>query len=105
MQWIVAGLHRPRTPFSATALLKQARILYQILKLQWKIPEKKRAIIVIISWTELVAILPTGKTKSLLFMLPYTLPDVGVNILILSQVSLRGDLLRRIKELRINHLV
>ena len=51
-----------------------------------------------------MAILPTGAGKSLLFMLPCTLPDAGTMVLILPLVSLRGDMLRRIRELKINHI-
>lgn len=57
------------------------------------------------SWTEqVVVILPTGAGKSLLFMLPCTLPDAGVTILIVPLVSLHRDILRRIKEMSIEHL-
>ena len=57
------------------------------------------------SWTEqVVAILPTGAGKSLLFMLPYTLPDAGITILIVLLVLLYGDMLRRVREMRIDHL-
>jgi superfamily II DNA helicase RecQ len=53
---------------------------------------------------QVVTVLPTGAGKSLLFMLPYTLPDAQVTILIVPLVSLRGDLLRRMQALRIDHL-
>lgn len=57
------------------------------------------------SWTEhVVAILPTGAGKSLLFMLPCTIPDAATTILIVPLVSLHGDMLRRIKEMSIDHL-
>ncbi|KAK0302992.1 hypothetical protein LTR82_017701 [Friedmanniomyces endolithicus] len=56
-------------------------------------------------WREqVVAILPTGAGKSMLFMLPCTLPDAGTNILIVPLVALRADLIRRVRELKINHL-
>ena len=51
-----------------------------------------------------MAILPTGAGKSLLFMLPCTLPDAGTMVLILPLVSLRGDMLRRIRELKIDRI-
>ena len=58
------------------------------------------------SWTEqVVAVLPTGARKSLLFMLLYTLPDVGVTILVVPLVLLRGDLLRRLEERGIEYLI
>jgi len=57
------------------------------------------------SWTEqVVVILPTGAGKSLLFMLPCTLPGTGITILVVPLVALRGDLLRRLRELQIDHI-
>ncbi|KUJ17843.1 uncharacterized protein LY89DRAFT_668065 [Mollisia scopiformis] len=47
----------------------------------------------------------TSEGKSLLFMLPCILPDARVTILVLLLVFLRGDLLRRVRELGIDHLV
>ena len=59
----------------------------------------------IMSWTEqVVVVLPTGGGKSLLFMLPCTLPDAGVTIVVVPHVALRADLMRRVRELRIDHL-
>ncbi|KAM0721351.1 hypothetical protein Q7P37_002275 [Cladosporium fusiforme] len=59
----------------------------------------------IMSWTEqVVAILPTGAGKSLLFMLPCSLPDAGITILIVPLVALHGDMLRRVREMKIDHL-
>jgi superfamily II DNA helicase RecQ len=58
---------------------------------------QERAITIVISWTEqVVVVIATSEGKSLLFILPYILPDAGVMILVLPLVSLRGDLLRRI---------
>jgi superfamily II DNA helicase RecQ len=37
-------------------------------------------------------------------MLPCTLPDAGITILIVPLVSLHGDMLRRVREMRIDHL-
>jgi superfamily II DNA helicase RecQ len=57
------------------------------------------------SWTEqVVTILPIGARKSLLFMLPCTLPDAGITILIVPLVSLYRDMLQRVREMRIDHL-
>ncbi|TKA65349.1 hypothetical protein B0A55_12682 [Friedmanniomyces simplex] len=57
------------------------------------------------SWTEqIVAVLPTGAGKSLLFMLLCTLPDAGVTVLVVPLVPLYGDMLRRLRELKINYL-
>ena len=37
-------------------------------------------------------------------MLPCTLPEAGVTILIVPLVSLHGDMLRRVREMKIDHL-
>ncbi len=60
---------------------------------------------VISSTEQVIIVLATSKGKSLLFILPYMLPDAGVTVLILLLVFLRGDLLCRVQELGINHLV
>jgi superfamily II DNA helicase RecQ len=52
-----------------------------------------------------VVVLGTGEGKSMLFMLPYILPSTSITILILPLVSLRGDLLRRVRELVIDHWI
>jgi hypothetical protein len=103
---IAMGVYRPRKKWSAAALLKNARKLYQDDTLQWKSAAQERAVTTVMSWTEqVVVIMATGEGKSLLFMLPCILPDAGITILVLPLVSLRGDLLRRVRELGIDHLV
>ena len=103
---IAMGIYRPRKPWSAEALLGGLRKLYSNEYMEWKSPEQEQALTLIMSWTEqVVAVLPTGAGKSLLFMLPCTLPDAGVTILVVPLVSLRGDLLRRLEERGIKHLI
>lgn len=81
------------------------RKLYGNKEAGWKSVEQEQALATIMSWTEqVVAILPTGAGKSLLFMLPCTLPDAGVTILIVPLVALHGDMLRRVREMKIDHL-
>ncbi|KAI6854617.1 hypothetical protein KC338_g8146 [Hortaea werneckii] len=53
---------------------------------------------------QVVCILPTGAGKSLLFMLPCTLPDAGTTVLVVPLIELRGDLMRRMRKLRIEHI-
>ena len=102
---VALGVYRPRKPWSSEALLEGARKLYSNPQAGWKSPEQEQALTTIMSWTEqVVAILPTGAGKSLLFMLPCTLPDAGITILVVPLVSLYGDMLRRVNELRIDHL-
>jgi len=101
---VAMGVYRPRTPWSPEALLGGAK-LYGNDGMGWKSAEQEQALTTIMSWTEqVVAILPTGAGKSLLFMLPCTLPDAGITVLVVPLVSLRGDLLRRLRELRIDHI-
>ena len=103
---IAQGVYQPRKRWSAAALLKGARQLYQGEALQWKSAMQERAMVTVMSRTEqVVVVLGTGEGKSMLFMLPCALPDAGITILILPLVSLRGDLLRRVRELAIDHWV
>lgn len=102
---IAMGIYRPRKPWSADALLGGMRKLYSRQDIEWKSADQERALTTIMSWTEqVVVILPTGAGKSLLFMLPCTLPQAGITILVVPLVALRGDLLRRLRELRIDHV-
>ena len=106
MKKIAMGVYRPKKAWSPAALLGGVRRLHGKEDMTWRSPEQQRAMTTIMSWTEQVlVILPTGSGKSLLFMLPYTLPDAGVTVLVVPLVSLRGDLLRRLRELDIDHLV
>ncbi|TVY12548.1 hypothetical protein LARI1_G009653, partial [Lachnellula arida] len=103
---IAQGVYRPRKKWSSAALLKGARQLYHDEALQWKSAMQERAMMTVMSGTEqVVVVLGTGEGKSMLFMLPCVLPDTGITILILPLVSLRGDLLRRVRELAIDHWV
>jgi superfamily II DNA helicase RecQ len=57
------------------------------------------------SWTkQVVAILPTGARKSLLFILLCTLPKAGITILVVPLVSLHVDMLRRVRQMNIDYL-
>ena len=86
-------------------MLGGARKLYKNDRLEWKSAEEKQAITKIMSRTEqVVCILPTGAGKSMLFMLPCTLPDARTTVLIVPLVALCGDLMRRMRELRIEHI-
>ena len=99
------GVYRPRKPWSSEALLEGVRQLHGDPQMGWKSPEQEHAMTTIMSWTEqVVIVLPTGAGKSLLFMLPGTLPDAGITVLVVPLVSLRGDLLRRLREMNIDHL-
>jgi superfamily II DNA helicase RecQ len=62
--------------------------------------------VTVMSRTEqVVVVLGIGEGKSILFMLPCMLPSTSITILILPLVSLRGDLLRRVRELVIDHWI
>ncbi|KAK1809580.1 hypothetical protein LTR12_016056 [Friedmanniomyces endolithicus] len=102
---IARGIYKPRSPWSALALLAEMRRLYRRPEMQWKTKEQEHALATIMLWREqVVAILPTGACKSMLFMLPCTLPNAGTTILVVPLVALRADLIRRVQELGINHL-
>jgi superfamily II DNA helicase RecQ len=102
---VAMGIYRPRKPWSTEALLVGVKKLYGNKEAGWKSIEQEQALTTIMSRTEqVVAILPTGAGKSLLFMLPCTLPDATTTILIVPLVSLHGDMLRRLREISIDHL-
>lgn len=102
---IALGVYRPRKPWSSEALLEGLRKLYGDREAGWRSPEQEQALTTIMSWTEqIVAVLPTGAGKSLLFMLPCTLPEAETTILVVPLVSLYADMLRRVNELSIDHL-
>lgn len=103
---VATGIFKPKKPWSKEALLSALRILYQSDELQWKSIEQMQALTLIMAWTEqVVAILPTGGGKSALFMLPCSLPDSGITILVVPLVSLRVDLIRRLQALKMDYLV
>jgi superfamily II DNA helicase RecQ len=99
------GFYKPRTPWSANALLGGVKKLYNRQGIDWKSADQERALTIIMSWKEqVIVILPTGAGKRLIFMLPCTLSGAGATMLIIPLVALRGDLLRRLRELRIDHI-
>ncbi|KAK3684401.1 hypothetical protein LTR37_020307 [Vermiconidia calcicola] len=103
---VAMGVYRPRKPWSTEALLGGVRELYGNEAMEWKSAEQEQALALIMTWTEqVVVILPTGAGKSLLFMLPCSLPGAGITILVVPLVSSGSDLLRRLTELRIEHMV
>lgn len=102
---IAMGVYRPRKPWSTEALLGGLRDLYHDESLEWKSTEQAEALTLVMTWTEqVVVVLPTGAGKSAVFMLPCTLPDAGITVLIVPLVSLRCDLFRRLQDLRIGYL-
>jgi superfamily II DNA helicase RecQ len=106
LQRVAKGTYRRRPQWTATEIRQGAQRLFQDTKFEWRSPEQERAITTVLSGAEqVVAILPTGAGKSMLFLLPCTLPGAGVTIVIVPLVSLRADLLRRIGKLGIEHLV
>ena len=102
---VAMGIYRPRKPWSSEALLGGLRELYGNEAIEWRSPEQEQGLALIITWTEqVVTVLPTGAGKSLLFMLPCSLPGAGITVLVVPLVSLRGDLLRRLTDLQIEHM-
>lgn len=103
---IAMGVYRPKKAWSSDALLRAARQLFQDDGMMWKSMEQEQALTAIMSWAEqIVVILPTGAGKSLLFMLPCTLPEAGITVLVVPLIALRLDLIRRLQGLGIDYLV
>jgi superfamily II DNA helicase RecQ len=106
LQRVTNGTYRRRPQWTATEIRQGAQRLFQDTKFEWRSPEQERAATTVMSGAEqVVAILPTGAGKSILFLLPCTLPSAGVTIVVVPLVSLRADLLRRIAKLGIEHVV
>lgn len=102
---VATCIYRPRKPWSADALVGAMREFFGSKEASWRCAAQGQAMVTIMSRTEqVVAILPTGAGKSLLFMLPCTIPDAGIAILIIPLVALRGDLLRGIRDAKIDHV-
>lgn len=102
---IASGIHRPRRPWSSTALLEGLRRLYNDESMGWRSVEQEQTLVATMCWTEqVVAILPTGAGKSVSFMLPCTLPGAGVTVLVVPLVALRADMLQRLDQLHIAYL-
>lgn len=55
--------------------------------------------------TLLVVVLPTGRGKSLLFMLVASLPDPGVTILVAPFNALLYDYVKQLKLSEVNHVL
>ncbi|KAK0775796.1 hypothetical protein LTR75_016455 [Friedmanniomyces endolithicus] len=101
---IARGIYQPRSPRTPEDPLVQMRQLYGQPEMQWKSAEQKRALTTMVIWREqLVAVLATGAGKSMLGMLLCTLPDAAATVLVVPLVSLRGDLLRCVVDLRMDH--
>lgn len=96
--------HSRARAYSALDLLKSARDLLRESNLAWTSKYQKRAMKLVMSSAEaVVAIIPTGGGKSLLFMLPAYLDSTKVTIVVLPLVALRQDMLRRLMELGLRH--
>ncbi|PWN39823.1 P-loop containing nucleoside triphosphate hydrolase protein, partial [Ceraceosorus guamensis] len=54
---------------------------------------------------QIIAVLPTGAGKSLLFMLPSTFPGAGITVVVLPFVALRINMLQRVQELGLKYAV
>lgn len=91
---VAMGVYRPREAWTSRALLAAMRTLYKNPSMEWKSAEQQQVLELIMSWKDqVVAILPTGAGKSMLFMLPCTLLNAYSTVLVVPLVSLRGDLL------------
>lgn len=103
---IAIGRPRKRRVWKGMELEAHARKLLNDSRMRWKSKAQATALEMVMLWTEVViAVLPTGGGKSLIFMLPCTLPDAKVTVLIVPMVALRMDMVRRLKVLGIQHAI
>ncbi|EMF14858.1 uncharacterized protein SEPMUDRAFT_113994 [Sphaerulina musiva SO2202] len=90
---------------SAT-LLAAARRLTGIADFKWRSVQQLAALRTILGGAEeIVVVMPTGAGKSLLFMLPASLYTAGTTVVILPLISLRADIVYRLRSLKLDHSV
>ena len=90
--------YQPVIRFTTPALLRHAKQLFAKPDFTWRSAEQRLVLDHICSGLpEIVAVLPTGAGKSLLFILPASMPNAGVTIVVLPLVSLQLNMLQRLK--------
>ncbi|CCG85124.1 putative helicase hus2 [Taphrina deformans PYCC 5710] len=90
------ALSRPAPKPDSAQLLEEARRMYGDPDLKWRSPEQESALLAIVAGdVEVMAILPTGAGKSLLFQLPCALAGARVMVLIVPLVAVKLDLILR----------
>jgi superfamily II DNA helicase RecQ len=73
---------------------------------EFRSEEQERAVAAVLNLdTPLVVMLPTGRGKSLPFMLAASLPDPGVTILVTPFNALLHDYVKRLKLSEVNHVL
>ena len=89
---------------SSELLLNAGRRLTSRSDFRWRTQYQIQALEAITSGREeVVVIIATGAGKSLLFMIPCLLPAAAVTIVLLPIVSLRVDMIRRLREYRLSY--
>lgn len=96
---------RERTTYTDKELTLKAAELLGTPGFSWRPGQQALLRAILQGRKDIVAILPTGSGKSLAFMLPCKLPDAKITVLVLPLVSLRVDMVRRLRELRIDFSV
>ena len=97
-----AAAVRKTKRYTNAELLEVARDMFKDQAFQWRSAAQSESMEMVLSGVEAaICILPTGGGKSLLFMLPLKLEDAQTTVIIVPLVSLRSDMIRRLRELRI----
>lgn len=99
---------RKKSAYTETDLLAVARKLYNAPDLQFRVSGQQSGILAIMGpqpVEQVVLVIRTGSSKTLVIMISATIADAGTTILVLSIVALRSDILRRFHEIGIRPLV
>lgn len=105
---IQGGQYRKQVSHPESKLLAVARELYNDADLQFRQPGQRNGVMAVLGprpAEQVVVVLATGSGKTLLFMVGAALEDARTTIVILPTVSLRGDMLRRVRKVGIKHSV
>jgi superfamily II DNA helicase RecQ len=99
---------RRRGAYSEADLLGVARKLYHSLDLQFRVPGQRNGVLAVLGpqpAEQVVLVIGTGSSKTLIVMVGAAVADAGTTILVLPMVALRGDMLRRFHEVGIRPLI
>jgi superfamily II DNA helicase RecQ len=56
--------------------------------------QKEAVVVMVVGESSVVAVMPTGRGKSLLFMLPVWAEQGGTTVVVVLLIALRGDMMR-----------
>ena len=102
------GQLRRRGAYSEADLLAVARRLYHDLALQFRAPDQRNGVLAIMgpqSAEQVILVLGTGTSKTLVVIISAAVAGAGTTILILPTIALRGNMLGRFHKVGIRPLI